>query len=1501
MSFALAGSVNVWLLAAPPVPPLSPPKDGELNDSIRLVPHRRASKSLEAAADLVAQKEWAEASRILQSLLDLKEDAFIQVHRGEEAAQWTSVRAEVNRLLAKLPREGLEVYELNCGPRAKELLAESRKKGDAQVLAEVTQRFLHTKAGAEAAELLGTYYLDRGRPVLAALCFERLLNDTEKAKGSPATWLKAVLAFRRAGDKARAEQAWRQLQELSPHGVELAGRQVSLPDLEEECARLPAEPTGISPHDWAMFQGNPSRSARGQGDAPHLDADADRWVQPTIQRPEAKQWLTQALSYQETRRQGLVFPAGFPVAVRDLLVYRTHAGLAAVEAATGKLRWERSSDWSLEGMTADPAKVVALQQWVTMYLEGGSPGLLYENSTLGTLSTDQTLVFAVDDLAVPPHPSFLQHNALLKGKTASAGPLLEATQSNRLQALELETGKIRWQIGGAGGPFAETFFLGAPLPLGGKLYVMIERNSELRLACLDAATGKLQWSQTLAAVRDRLSLDVGRRLRGVHLAYADGVLVCPTNAGAILGIDLLTHGLLWAKPYRDAASAAELNPDINQRRLLRSSRLFRPDWKDAAPVVQNGKVIFTAPDGVSVYCLNLRDGTTLWKANRADDLYLAGVYDGNVLLVGKHRCRALRLDDGREAWACETGTPSGRGVAGEGIYYVPLRAAAGGQGPEVCAVEIATGKIVGHARTRQQEVPGNLLFCEGKVVSQSVQQIAAYPQLRVKLAQVEENLRKKPEDPAVLAARGELRLSQGDLRGAVSDLWLALEKKPAQDLLPKVREKLFWALTELLSTDFAAAEQHLANYRRLCQVEPSTEASEEERKQAAQETERRRQQLARLVAAGRERQGRSAEALQAYLDFASLVQEQREPAPLGEPAVQARPDVWVRSRLAALVISAHEPKLNEEMNRRWREIAGSKDLAALRRFVAVFDAELPFGQEARLRLAELLAASKEPQDFLEAELNLLQVREAANGQTAARALEALARLLVRNELFEDAAACYAELGGKLLQEAKRDTRLASFLEPAKAQWPEGAWTGRSSAGDPRGTHAILHLTPAGDTLPFFHRHEVALDTGSFQLRLVDRMRGEERCAQALARSQVYFNLLSTQAPRCHYHTAGHIVIVNIGHMVYAYDAAGKKLLWERNLLGPSAATAYHILPDGDGGYRAFFADGRVQTIGQVGPVTASYVCLQTQDGLLALDPLRGEVLWRRGDFPEPAQVFGDSRLLYCVRLDGAGQAEATFAVRAADGSAAAVPDFTAAFKVKQQIRGRQLVLADNVEGKTRLRLFDPATGKDLWQHDFSAKAFVLHSEDPDLAGVVEPDNGGAVTVFDLRIQQKVLFARVEPRDLEKVEAIHLLHDAERYYLACYAPPDAAANFARGPLLGLAGAPAVLINGALYAFDRATGKKLWATPVAHQLLVRKDFAESPVLLCVARYVKLPGAGARQTTLVQTFDKRTGQPIFEQEFPNAAQFHTLRVRPAAGRLELLGYTAKIEYHSDGGATH
>src|SRR5207302_7831753 len=96
-------------------------------------------------------------------------------------------------------------------------------------------------------------------------------------------------------------------------------------------------------------------------------------------------------------------------------------------------------------------------------------------------------------------------------------------------------------------------------------------------------------------------------------------------------------------------------------------------WRVTPPIITEGKVVFTAPEANAIHCLNLRDGSRLWKNGRKEgDLYLAGVYAGKALVVGRHYARAISLADGAVLWSVETGMPSGIGIASKHSDYLPL-------------------------------------------------------------------------------------------------------------------------------------------------------------------------------------------------------------------------------------------------------------------------------------------------------------------------------------------------------------------------------------------------------------------------------------------------------------------------------------------------------------------------------------------------------------------------------------------------------------------------------------------------------------------------------------------------------------------------------------------------------------------------------------------------------------------------------------------------------------
>jgi outer membrane protein assembly factor BamB len=650
---------------------------------------------LHSAQDALREQGWQHALGALQQLL-VRPDCLIEIEerKGDRTViRLAGVHSEAFRLLRTLPEEGQSFREVYWGPVAQERLDQARKAHDSAGLLAVARDFPTSRASLQALE-------ESAR-----------LED-------------------QAGSSGAAIRALHLLKRLEPESAWPAERR----QLAAQVLARAASRGASSSHFWPLVGGNAARSAHadlslrtgwnnksGRSEEPGAVTIEPVWSKPLGIVARSIRWVRDAGAVLD--KQGQPTPgASSPIVVSNplpgqppLVVFRTRLGLQVVKSKGGDLVWRTASLWSLDGMIGKPEKADAVEAWVSDYLEMlGRPSVLFENSTVGTLSADSTQIYAIEDLAVVP--TIEMAGRFPQGE--EAGPEqrpIDAVQHNRLQAYDLASGKRRWEVGGRGpeaGDLANTFFLGPPLPVEDRLFVLNEKDRELRLLGLSPIDGRLLSVQPLMRTGKPLLAEPGRRMTAAHLALAEGILVCPTNAGAVLAVDLLTGSLLWAHLYQDA----RLKPATTSV------------WQSGPPCIVDGKVIVAPPDAAVIDCLDLRDGSRLWRVQRAeDDVLLAGVADGKVLLVGKKSCRALGLNRGETLWTVPTGVPSGQAAIAGGRLFVPLKAGSASGRPEVCVVELARGKMETRLRSRKEQAPGTLVFGPGIVLSLTPTELTAYP------------------------------------------------------------------------------------------------------------------------------------------------------------------------------------------------------------------------------------------------------------------------------------------------------------------------------------------------------------------------------------------------------------------------------------------------------------------------------------------------------------------------------------------------------------------------------------------------------------------------------------------------------------------------------------------------------------------------------------------------------------------------------------------------------
>ncbi|HVW02254.1 MAG TPA: PQQ-binding-like beta-propeller repeat protein, partial [Planctomycetaceae bacterium] len=1058
-----------------PTPPVQGPVRGNRNSAQKTSRDRsdpRApfdpdqAKLFRDTQSRIDEKDWPQAVRGIERLLGQSGDSLIRIK-----GRWRPVKAEARLLLAQLPANVLQNWKQERTAASQQALANAVRSGRPYELARVAEQYVQMPAGYEAADRLAALHFDRGEYALAAKWYGELLAADAPQSRSTGWKLRLAFAARESGDVETADQV---VKGLGSSAVTAAGHAMSA---QKWWAQIPQVKLALGQDlaEWPQWYGASKRTGRAIGGAPLL---LSRWRQALTESAPLQTQIEDLLEDLDDQGSTLL-PATFPLMVDGKLVVRTLQGVRVIDAQTGRRLWETPDEVSAErlmiasdeeeaaGMQFGPfgQVVVGFRNGVPRYVGGGAEQhalsqLLFRNANYGVLSSDRRRLFVLEDQAIL---SGRQPGQFIDPDASDTDSYGRSWSSNKLTAYDLQTGRSLWEIGGPSQndpfelPLAGCFFFGPPTADQGELFVVGEKENEIRLYVLDAGTGALKWSQLLAFSEAKIEVDVVRQCWSAPVSVGGGVLICPTTVGWLVAIDRSSHDILWGQRIapektRDRNAFGEDFVQITQ---------FAESWAQAPPIIAGQRVLYTPQEDGHLYCFNLADGKKIWQRSR-EGLYLAGVAENRALVVAANRMMAYGLDDGSPQWSVPLGTlenrPSGRGMQVDHLYHLPLSSG------ELWTIDLKTGKVVSKAFPASEARPrhelGNLAVYRGMLFSVGPLGVTAYEQREAVEREIQTTLAANPADPAGNIRKAEYELLRRNATAALGALHAVAGEGLAANLAEQRRVLLLACIHEIARGDLTG---HDAEFNEL---------------QGLIRTDDERREFQRLSA---ERALARHNPLQAFENYLALIPDSLESLPMirdGRKSV--RLDAWLAGRLGELWQNAPE-SIKPELDARIAAAAGAAvSSAEKQRFLAMFGFH-PSATPLHLELAEAAGRAGE---FLVAENMLERLRR--DPQTAPAALEKLARLLSEAHLPADAAQCYRLLedryphavlaSGRTAEEVVLDLRDAGEF-PDEPEGPLVDWQ-----------NAELSMTRSGVNFSPSFSHDLPLQGGGWPFFRDHRMR-----------------------------------------------------------------------------------------------------------------------------------------------------------------------------------------------------------------------------------------------------------------------------------------------------------------------------------------------------------------------------------------------------------------------------
>ncbi len=1472
------------------------PAQSKSPDYYRFPQDLEQERRFKSVQQLIEGEQWQAAREKLQLMLENSLNLPVHINGSRELI---TDRELIYELLQLIPDEEQEKFTRQYEALASKLLSDALRNNAApEAYAEIATRFASTPAGFDSMNFLTSYHLERGEFGLAAQYLQRLLKMHAPITRSRQWKTKAAYIFKQTGNEDLVAELF-QPDDASDglnQSIRIGGADESpLKWLQKQ--EILQTTSNLMLTEWPMLFGSPNHAARAQAADPLL---IPRWSYPLTSNHSIQTQL-QLIQEDLTSARRATIPALPPLAIDGKVIFRTLKGVQVLDSRTGAPLWEAALENSPEtayinaqlksSNTPQARGLFDAEQEPQSFspYKGTDPdshaltSLLFRNANWGSQSSDGKHLFVLESMRLNLGRSGSARN--FNRLRQRGGFDTDFWSSNQLVAYDLETGQPKWKLGGTRFeepfdlPLAGTFFFGAPTPAENELYIIGERDREIRVYALDPETGEERWSQQIGNPDQDIELDMVRRWWIAPVAIDQGVIICPTTIGLLTAIDRLNHSILWSTRYEPVSTTNNNQQFSHINQTAREPLNQR--WCPSAPVISGNKVVYTPQDDETLVCLDLITGSPCWtRRAKESSLYLAGVVDNLILLVGLNGVHAVSLTDGKTVWNkpfdSEAGLPSGQAVIADHRLHVPL------QSGQIWTFDVKSGIILNKIFSPDDRQPlGNLIIYQGQFLSLSTAGLASFEQKQTFEAEIEQLKQENASDPLALFKESELLIMSHLYPQALMKLQAINPAQLSGKNQTQYQALMIDCLTSLIRSDF---NQH-------------DELVQQLEQQVASKNERI--ELQRLLVERARARNEFSTALKILLELTAAPADSL----IKTGGTETQVDCWIAGQASDLwqqAAPAQQAQFTQQISERARQTL-MKDAETRIRFLQQFgslDASIPV---LRLQIKHAMQSEQ----FFEAELWLSRLMNLKSPQYTAEALAGMVQLCVKFNLTDDAAFYLNQLSQydpslvvaeNLTVAQFQDQYHQNLQTDSQKQLPEN-WRPRNLKLIVGGSARYYSsgentLDTSGSSLPFYR--SLILTVHPKENRLTMKQPAGN---QLMWSTPLRSTMQSRSSSFNESDVVGHNLILQHRDMLHFFDLVDHRLIWSQKLEKEQTnryySSSYRLTPAQLGNESTLVHRHHpsiaIRKVGMIAAANADYTCYYSRRQIILIDTRTGKVRWTHDNVDQETRVLGDDRMIYLVTRDRVTKK----VLRVSDGQQVDIGK-TRQYLENAIYQGESAFVAISSAEDTKLPgltagvssifSFHPQSSEFNWKLDFPRDSqFGLFSH--HYLSVLSPK--GQLSIIDLRTGKRSELEGIPRAELNNHQNFYLVADQNQIYFAAHSPSHNSISV---------NIPSIPINGMLYTFNRQTGKRLWNQEIDKQHLVLDQQNLLPVILLVSRDYKRMGNRSTSIIHLQAIDKQTGDSLLSWNAPIDSNIRDLNVDFGQKMVEILTYNARIRLYDD-----